>query len=124
MENRHFDHLTKIVAEWGTRRAVLRLLAASAASLVLGRRGREETLADDRDASCRGSCDTCDRDGKCCSGRCERGVCKCKRRGSCAHDRACCSGRCRDGRCKRAPDPGCDDRPPRPDPYDPYSRSR
>ena len=114
MEHRRFDHLTKLVAAGGSRRAALRLLGGSALAAALARLGRGAAeaapvgITDDRDANCRGSCAQCSGDGQCCSGRCEGGVCKCKQRGSCAHDRACCSGRCGgDGRCQRAPDPGC-----------------
>jgi hypothetical protein len=114
VEHRRFDHLTKSVAARGSRRSALRLLGGSALAAGLARLGLRPAAAapvgtaDYWDTNCRGRCAQCDRDGQCCSGRCQGGVCKCKRRGSCFDDRACCSGRCRHGRCKRAPDPGCD----------------
>ena len=109
MDDRRFDRLARTVAAGGTRRAALRLLGGGVIA-ALARLGfpADEAAALDRDASCRGSCDQCTKDGQCCSGRCREGQCRCKERGSCKVDRACCSGQCRrDGTCKPAAAVAC-----------------
>ena len=108
MDDRRFDALARSLAAGGSRRAALRLLGGGLLA-ALARFGlADEAAADDRDASCRGTCDQCTKDGQCCSGRCREGACRCKPRGSCKVDRACCSGQCRrDGTCRPAEAVAC-----------------
>ena len=97
MEDLTFDRMAKTLGVGSTRRATTRLLAGGAlGALLLGRLGLQPARA-----ACRGSRDQCDRDEHCCSGRCEKGFCKCKSRGKCDGDKECCSGTCRNGKCEK-----------------------
>ena len=60
MDGTRFDRLARLLAAGGSRRAALGLQAGAALGALVG---RGAALADDRDANCRGSCDSCDRDG-------------------------------------------------------------
>src|SRR5687768_11858597 len=70
MDGNRFDELTRAVA--GSRRGLLRGLAAAAGAAALGRFGLREA-----EAACRAYGRACTGPTQCCSGACSGGACTC-----------------------------------------------
>jgi hypothetical protein len=103
MDGKRFEELSRQVAEAGSRRAAVRVVAASllAPALTLGR--REEAAAGIPIFNCKPPGKRCDKDKKCCSGNCRKRVCSCSKKGrpcwAPLEGALCCSQRCRNGKC-------------------------
>ena len=103
MDPRRFEDLSRKVAGAATRRAALKILAAGlVAPVLLGPRG-EEAAAGIPIVNCKPPGKHCDKDKKCCSGSCKKGICLCAKKGhQCwapLEGALCCSQRCSQGRC-------------------------
>ena len=92
MDSERFDRFARALAGSRTRRGALRLLAGGALGGLLGRRGREEALADH---GCRHAGADCNpkRPGACCSGRCHK-----------SRERCLCTA----ASCPQPPSPSCE----------------
>jgi hypothetical protein len=104
MDHSRFEELSRRVGEAGSRRAALTALAAGLAGpLLLGLRG-EEAAAGLPIVHCKPPGKRCNKDKKCCSGNCRRGICTCAKRGRQCWEplegALCCSQRCKKGKCK------------------------
>lgn len=108
MDARRFEELMRAVGTVGTRRAVLGVLSGSTLGMSLGL-GLLLTPAE-VDAgipivNCKIPGQQCDKDQKCCTGRCnKRGRCRCQPKGrecwSPLEGAMCCSSRCAQGKCQ------------------------
>lgn len=103
MDSRRFEALSRRVGEAADRRAAVRALAAALAAPVLGRLGAEETAAGVPIANCKVPGKKCDKNQKCCSGRCKKNRCTCSKKGrpcwTPLEGALCCSQRCNNGKC-------------------------
>ncbi len=102
MDERSFAALSKRVAQAGTRRGTLRILALGVVAAVTGASSREEA-AEAAFGYCHPPGTQCSQDKKCCSGTCKGGVCGCNKKGAPCLNKvgiACCSQQCRKGKCK------------------------
>ena len=99
MDDRAFADLSKRVARADSRRGMLGMMGALVGA-ALG------AAVDDVEAAfgyCHPPQTPCQRDQKCCSGKCNNGVCTCNKRGAPCLNKvgiACCSQRCRKGKCR------------------------
>lgn len=108
MEARRFEELSRRVGAAGSRRAALGVLGGALATR-LGL-GRDTAGAEDLGAEgvpilhCKLPGKKCNKNRKCCSERCVKRRCSCKKKGqSCwepLRGGLCCSGRCKKGKCK------------------------
>jgi hypothetical protein len=103
MDPRRFEDITRRVAAAGSRRAAVQVLAAAlAAPLVIARRG-EEAAAGLPIVHCKPPGKRCNKNQRCCSGNCRKGICTCAKRGrQCwnpLEGALCCSQRCSNGKC-------------------------
>ena len=103
MDGKRFEELSRQVAAAGSRRGVLRALAAAlAAPLLLGGRA-EEARAGLPIVHCKAPGKRCDTDKKCCSGSCRKHICQCVKRGHACwaplEGALCCSQKCQSGKC-------------------------
>lgn len=104
MDARRFEALTRAVGQVGTRRAVLGVLAGSAVGIGLGLSQEQEASAGIPIVNCKIPGQKCDKDQRCCTGRCtKKNRCGCSRKGkicwSPLEGALCCSGRCAQGKC-------------------------
>jgi hypothetical protein len=103
MDPRRFEEITRRVAAAGSRRGALKALAgAVAAPLLVGMRG-EEAEAGLPIVHCKAPGKGCDKNQKCCSGRCKNHHCGCNKKGrpcwAPLEGALCCSQKCRSGKC-------------------------
>lgn len=103
MDPSRFEAITRRVAAAGSRRGALQALAgALAASALVAVRG-EEAEAGIPIVNCKPPGKKCDKNKKCCSGRCKRGHCSCAKKGrpcwAPLEGALCCSQKCRSGKC-------------------------
>ncbi len=108
MDPRRFEELSRRVGAAANRRAAVRALAAAVAAPVLVGLGTGDAEAVPI-VNCKAPGKRCKngkgsgRDQRCCSGRCRRGICTCKKKGrSCwspLEGALCCSQRCQNGKC-------------------------
>ena len=103
MDPRRFEELSRRVGEASSRRSAAKAIAAVlAAPVLLGIRG-EVAEAGIPIVNCRLPGKGCDKNKKCCSGRCVNGSCSCRKRGQQCwaplEGALCCSQRCNKGRC-------------------------
>jgi hypothetical protein len=98
MDEHAFGELSKRVARAPHRRGVLAALAGGIAAGVWGTVEEVEAAF----GYCAPPQKPCQRDKKCCSGKCNNGVCGCNARGRPCLNKvgiACCSQKCRNGKC-------------------------
>jgi hypothetical protein len=104
MDPRRFEEITRRVAEAGSRRAALMAVATALAAPALALLRPDEAAAGLPIVHCKPPGKKCDKDKKCCSGRCKRGHCGCSKRGRPCWDplegALCCSQRCSNGKCQ------------------------
>jgi hypothetical protein len=104
MDQSRFEDLTRRVGAASSRRSAARVLAGALVVPVLVRLGREDAAAGLPIVNCKPPGKKCDKDQKCCSGRCKKGRCSCSRKGrSCwspLEGALCCSQRCKNGKCQ------------------------
>jgi hypothetical protein len=102
MEAKHIDALSRKVGTACGRRGALLVLASAVLAPLVGV-GREETLAGIPIFGCKPPGKRCDKDQKCCSGNCRKGICSCVKKGKPCwqplEGALCCSQRCSDGKC-------------------------
>ena len=102
MDPRRFEALSRRVGAAGSRRAAVAALAAAAAA-ALGRPGAEEAAAGIPIVNCKAPGKKCDKNQKCCSGRCKKDRCTCSKKGRACwaplEGALCCSQRCQNGKC-------------------------
>ena len=102
MDPKRFEDLSRRVGAAANRRAALAALAVAVAAPILGLLG-EEAAAGIPIVNCKVPGKRCDKDQKCCSGNCRKGVCSCvKKGGACwapLEGALCCSQRCSQGKC-------------------------
>lgn len=109
MDPRRFEELSRRIGAATDRRAAVRALAAAAVAPVLLRLGANEAEAGLPIVGCKPPGKRCKngkgsgRSQRCCSGKCRRGICTCRKKGkSCwapLEGALCCSGRCQSGKC-------------------------
>ena len=105
MDARRFEALLRAVGAVGTRRALVGVLGGSALGTSLGLLPRpREAAAGIPIVNCKIPGQKCDKDQRCCTGRCTgRNRCGCSRQGkpcwSPLEGALCCSGRCAQGKC-------------------------
>lgn len=102
MDAQGFERLSKQVAQAPNRRRMLGALGAGLGAAVLG---RQAVAADEVESEIFGFCaipgSSCGSNSKCCSGKCQNGVCGCTKRGKYAIiGLICCSGKRKKGKCK------------------------
>ena len=108
MDPKRFEALSRRVGEAADRRAAVRALAAAVAVPVLVRLSSGEAGAVPI-VNCKAPGKRC-KNGKgsgksqrCCSGKCRRGICTCKKKGANCwaplEGALCCSQRCQNGKC-------------------------
>ncbi len=107
MDRSEFEELSRRIGTAAGRRDAFRLAAAGIAA-SLGMRSlvaKAETGAEGVPIyHCKIPGQTCKRDTNCCSGKCNKGVCSCNKKGKKCFEplrgAICCSGRCKNGKCK------------------------
>ena len=103
MDPSRFEELSRRVGHAADRRAAVRVLAAAVAAPVLGRLTQEEAAAGVPIIGCKLPGKKCDSNNRCCSQRCQKGRCTCKKKGrSCwapLEGALCCSQKCHHGKC-------------------------
>lgn len=104
MDAQRFEALARAVGQVGTRRTVVGVVGSTALGVRLGLGRTQEAAAGIPIANCKIPGQQCDKDQKCCTGRCtKRGRCGCQRKGgecwSPLEGALCCSGRCARGKC-------------------------
>ena len=94
MTGQHFDDLTKSLGRSGTRRSVLKGLAATVLGGMLTRVDRRAASAATSRPACRRLHETCSSSSVCCAGNgtCNSGVCCVATNGRCSDDSDCCEG--------------------------------
>ena len=102
MDPSRFEELSRRVGAATDRRAALKTLAGAVAGALVAVRG-EEAAAGIPIVHCKAPGKRCDKDQRCCSGNCRKGICTCAKRGRPCWDplegALCCSQRCSDGKC-------------------------
>jgi hypothetical protein len=102
MDATRFEALSRRVGAAASRRAALAALAAGVAGGLLGWRP-EEAAAGIPIVNCKPPGKKCDKNQKCCSGRCRKHRCGCSKKGRPCWDplegALCCSQKCHNGRC-------------------------
>ena len=103
MEATRFEALSRRIGAAAGRRAALRALVAALAAPLLGRPGVEDAAAGLPIVNCKPPGKKCDKNQKCCSGRCKKGRCSCSKKGrpcwAPLEGALCCSQRCKGGKC-------------------------
>jgi hypothetical protein len=103
MDPRHFEALSRQVGTASSRRAAAKALAAAVMAPVLIRFRQDEAAAGIPVFHCKPPGKRCDKDQKCCSGNCRKGICSCVKKGKPCwaplEGALCCSQRCSDGKC-------------------------
>jgi hypothetical protein len=103
MDPRRFEAITRRVAEAGSRRGALKALAGALAAPVLVAVRGEDAAAGIPIVNCKAPGKSCDKNQKCCSGRCRRGRCGCSKKGrpcwAPLEGALCCSQKCQSGKC-------------------------
>jgi hypothetical protein len=103
MEGTRFAALTRQVAEAGSRRGALQVVAAAVAAVLLTDLRGEEAAAGIPVFGCKEPGKRCDKDKKCCSGHCRKRICSCVKKGGPCQQQfegaLCCSQRCHSGKC-------------------------
>lgn len=101
MDARRFEALSRRVGAAASRRAAI-VAALAGVPAVLGLRP-EEAEAGLPIVSCKPPGKKCDKNKKCCSGRCKKGHCSCSKKGRPCwqplEGALCCSQRCSNGKC-------------------------
>ena len=104
MDQSRFEALTRQIATASTRRATLRILAAAVAAPMVGGVGLQEATAGLPILGCKPPGKKCDSDQRCCSGRCKKKLCLCKKKGQPCWNplegALCCSQHCDNGKCR------------------------
>ena len=104
MDQARFEELTRQVGAAGSRRAALLVLAAALAAPAVGKVGLQEATAGIPILGCKLPGKKCDNDQRCCSGRCKKRLCLCKKKGqpcwSPLEGALCCSQHCDNGKCR------------------------
>lgn len=101
MDAHGFARLSKRIAQAPSRRHVLGVLGASVGAAVLGRPVVGQAVEDEVFGFCEVPGRPCQKNTKCCSGKCRDGICGCTKRGKYAISRfVCCSGKRKKGKCK------------------------
>lgn len=112
MDQDTFDLLSRHVSDARSRRGALRALVVGGIAAGVAALRPDAGEASQTVKGCRPPGQGCDRDKKCCSGKCRSGVCKCLDRGkSCLvtvssklpplpNKAVCCSSKCSRGRNK------------------------
>src|SRR5690349_4314374 len=102
MEAKHFEALSRRVGAAATRRCALLALAGAALAPLAGV-GVQEAAAGIPIINCKPPGKRCDKDQRCCSGNCRKGICSCKKKGQACwaplEGALCCSQKCQDGKC-------------------------
>jgi hypothetical protein len=103
MDARHFEKLSRQVGAATNRRATIKLAAAAVAAPVLVRLGITDVEAGLPIVGCKPPGKRCDKDQRCCSGNCRKGICSCVKKGKPCwqplEGALCCSQRCDNGQC-------------------------
>jgi hypothetical protein len=103
MDPRHFEELSRQVGAASSRRATVKVLAAAVIAPILLRLREEEASAGIPIFNCKPPGKRCDKDQKCCSGNCRKGICSCSKKGKQCwaplEGALCCSQRCSQGKC-------------------------
>jgi hypothetical protein len=103
MEGTRIEALSRRVAQAGSRRAALAVLAGALAAPLLGGLGGEEAAAGIPIAHCKVPGKRCSTAKKCCTGACRKHVCQCAKRGHACwaplEGALCCSRKCQSGKC-------------------------
>lgn len=103
MDPTQFERLAKRVGEAGSRRGAVKALAATLAAPLMHGFQQQEAEAGLPIVNCKPPGKKCNRNQKCCSGRCKKGRCSCSKKGrNCwapLEGALCCSGRCHSGKC-------------------------
>ena len=101
MDPKRFEALSRRVGAAASRRAALAAVVGAVAAPLLGR--PEEATAGIPIVHCKPPGKKCDKDQKCCSGRCRRKRCGCSKKGRPCwqplEGALCCSQRCHKGKC-------------------------
>ena len=105
MDQARFEELSRRVGTAPSRRATLRILAAAlVAPAAVGGVGLQEATAGIPILGCKVPGKKCDSDQRCCSGRCKKRICLCKKKGQACWNplegALCCSGHCDNGKCR------------------------
>ena len=102
MDPKRFEALSRRVGAAASRRAALAAVIGAVAAPLLGL-GGEEAAAGLPIVRCKPPGKKCDKDQKCCSGRCRRKRCGCSKKGRPCwqplEGALCCSQKCRNGKC-------------------------
>ena len=103
MDPKRFEALSRTFAAESSRRGMLRAAVATlAVPVFLGLKG-EVAEAGIPIFNCRTPGKKCDKNKKCCSGRCVNGSCSCRKKGQACwaplEGTLCCSRRCSQGKC-------------------------
>jgi hypothetical protein len=104
MEQKRLDDLSRAVGEARTRRGALLVLVGALAAPVLVLRRPQEVSAGLPIVGCKPPGKKCNKDQRCCTGRCKQNRCQCNPKGRPCWDplegALCCSGRCSRGKCQ------------------------
>jgi hypothetical protein len=102
MEAKHFEALSRRMGAACGRRGALLVLTSALLAPVLPV-GPRAALAGIPVFHCKPPGKRCDKDQKCCSGNCRKGICSCVKKGKPCwaplEGALCCSQRCSDGKC-------------------------
>ncbi len=104
MEGTRFEALSRAVGEARTRRGAVGALLGALAAPVLALRRPEEASAGIPIVGCKPFGKKCDKDQRCCTGRCQKRRCQCSKKGRPCwqplEGAMCCSQRCHNGKCQ------------------------
>lgn len=103
MDANRFAALSRQIGTAPNRRAALGVLVAGVVGALVTK-SVDEAEAGIPIVHCKSAGKKCSKNQKCCSGRCNKKVCACGRKGHPCWEPleggGCCSNKCQDGRCK------------------------